>query len=1067
MLKLIYSNDLRQLATRLAELQQSQPLPPLDAETVIVQSNELARWLSLFLAGQHGIASHIDFPYPSAFIWALFRKLLPDIPKQSAFSTDAMAWQISKLLPSYRKQKGFDAIDAYLGEHDDALKRYDLAHRIADTFDQYLMYRPDWIQTWEQGDTPHWQAILWQALTGGEKPQHRANLLEKLKRYLRDEQVKSSVLPERIAIFGLSALPPVYLELFELMSQHCDVYLFFLSPSEDYWGDIVKPKHFTQQLLKSAEDQYLTKGHPLLASLGKQGQDFFEQLQACQVEEEFLFSTPQQRTLLEKLQYDIFTLTDIDALDQKQKIASDDDSIMIHSCHSAMREIEVLHDQLLALFERHADLAPTDVVVMTPDVELYSPWIEAVFGCASKEHSIPYSIADGGIKSESHLLSAFNSLLELPQSRFDIESIITLLECEAIQHRFSLNQDQLELIRQWLRETHTCWGLSAEDKADLGLPASDANTWRAGLDRLLLGYAMAESTDYLFDGKLGFDGISGDRAETMAQLCTFIDYLDHYRQRLKGQYTAVQWQKLILNMLDCFFVVHVENTQHEAELLLIRTALDSLVETTQLANFDQTMTVDLVKQWCDDHLDINQTHRRFMGHGVTFCGMVPMRSIPFKVVCLIGMNDASFPRRQTSPGFDLMSQTPTRQGDRSQRDEDRYLFLESILSAQSHFYISYIGASIVDNSVIPPSVLVSDVRDVLKLSFETDDGNDIWQHVFTPHPLQAFSQRYFDQSSAKLFSYVSQHCPSSDKQTLSNKNWFEIKLPEANESWRTISLSSLLKFYRHPAKFLLQERLGLWFELADEQLEIREPFSLDGLQAWSLRQQLLEHSLKEGELLELKPLIEATGILPQGSVGDLIFDKQVEKVTEFSEKLVTVYPTDFLDPVAFELKINNFSLSGQLDGLSTDGLFSYRMSKAKGGELLAVWIRHLILNCIKVDNILSESHWITEDKDYHFHVVKEAELLLADILEWYWQGLHQPLPLFPNTSFAFAKAHIKGNKTDSAIHASWDGNMHISGEKDDVYYQQIYSDSPLDEQFEAIALAIYQPLQAHLSEGDL
>lgn len=1069
MLRVSYSNDLRQLATRLAGLQQSQPISPLNAEIVIVQSNELARWLSLFLAKHHGVASHIDFPYPSAFIWSIFRQLLPDIPQQSSFSKDAMAWRLYALLPECRHQVGFESINAYLGEQDDVLKRYDLAQRIADSFDQYLMYRPDWIQAWERGEKPHWQAKLWQLLTHGDsKPLHRANLLFQLKDYLTTVQTKPEGLPERIAIFGLSALPPVYLELFELMSRHCDIDLFFLSPSDDYWGDLVSPKNKAKRELQSEEqDQYLMTGHPLLASLGKQGQDFFEQLQACNVEELSFFSVPEQRTLLEKLHYDIYALTDIDATDKKQPIAIDDDSMMVHSCHSAMREIEVLHDQLLALFERHPDLSPTEVVVMTPDIEIYSPWIDAVFGCATGKHIIPYSIADGGIKSQSQLLTAFNGLLALPQSRFDIESIVTLLECESIQHRFLLDQQQLELIRRWLRDTHTRWGLSADDKTALGLPATEANTWRAGLDRLLLGYAMPESADLLFDGKLGFDDISGDRAETMAQLCSFVDSLDRYRQRLTGQHTATQWQQLLLTLLDAFFLPSADNSTEQAELLLIRKTLDSLVETTELASFEQTITIDLVKEWFDNHLDLKQTQMRFMGHGVTFCGMVPMRSIPFNVVCLIGMNDASFPRRQTNPGFDLLSQTPPRQGDRSQRDEDRYLFLEAILSAQNHFYISYVGASIYDNSAIPPSVLASDVRDVLKLSFETADGDDIWQQIFTQHPLQAFSQRYFDNSSSKLFSYVTAHCPPNDKQDANNTGWSEHALPEPDQSWRSVSLGTLVKFYRHPARFLLQERLGLWLASDDEQLETREPFGLDGLQAWSLRQQLLQQRLQNNKLAEALPLIQATGVLPQGSVGDYVFNEQAEKVDLFADKLLPHYPDGFLAPLPFELAINDFTLQGQLEGMTSDGLFGYRMGKAKGGELVTVWIRHLILNCLQPENIKCESHWITEDKDYHFQTVKDAKAILSDLLGLYWQGLQQPLPLLPNTSYAFAKASLKGNKTDSAMVGAWEGNMHFTGEKEDLYYQQIYVDSPLDEQFKTIALAVYEPLQAHFIKGEL
>ena len=1078
MLKVVYSNNMVQLAARLADLQQSQPLSPLEAETVIVQSNELSRWLSLFLAQHHGIASHIDFPYPSAFIWALFRRLLPDIPKQSSFSTDAMAWQIYELLPTCCNQSGFEAITAYLGEKDDPVKRYALAHRIADTFDQYLMYRPDWIQEWEQGKQPHWQAMLWQKLIAGDSsPKHRANLLAQLKVYLSSQQNVSDSLPSRLAIFGLSALPPVYLELFELMARHCDIYLFILSPSEEYWGDLVDEKIRNKQLLSSPEQaDYLAVGHPLLASLGKQGQELFEQLQGCQHQDEQLFVPPQPMHLLGKLQYDIFELTQLENgvnnNQQKPQIEAEDDSIMIHACHSAMREIEVLHDQLLALFERHPELSPTDVVVMTPDVDIYSPWIDAVFSCATTEHFIPYGIADSGIQHQSRVVTTFYSLLDLPQSRFDIESIVGLLECEAIQNQFSLDEEQLVLIRTWLQETHTRWALSADDKIALGLPATQANTWRAGLDRLLLGYAMPLSSEGdswgLFDGKLGFDGISGDRAETMARLCAFIDCLDRYRQRLQGAFTAQQWQQQLLSLLDDFFLASFANSTDEAELILIRKTLDSLVETTELAKFDQTLSIDLVKEWLSGHLDEVQTQTRFMGHGVTFCGMVPMRSIPFKVVCLIGMNDDSYPRRQPSLGFDLLA-NDFRKGDRSRRDDDRYLFLESLLSAQSHFYISYVGASIYDNSQIPPSVLVSDVRDVLRQSFETVDGGDIWQQILTQHPLQAFSQRYFDGSSEKLFSYTSEQCPPNSKQENNVTLWFEQALPEADDSWKQVSLDQLSKFFRHPARYLCQQRLGLWLETSDEQLETSEPFTLDGLQAWQLRQQLLNYRLQNNELPEVLPLIQATGVLPQGSVGEYEFDQQSDKVNTFAEKLLPDYPQQFLESLSFELELGEFTLVGQLDALSTSGLFSYRMGKAKGGELLVIWLRHLILNCLQPEGVFCESRWITEDNDYHVQTVQDAKSLLSDLLNYYWQGLQQPLPLFSNTSFAFAQVSLKGNKTDSVMYSAWEGNSfnNIAGEKEDLYYQQLYSTPPLDEQFKELALAIYAPLQAHLAGGSL
>ncbi|NQY26642.1 MAG: exodeoxyribonuclease V subunit gamma [Piscirickettsiaceae bacterium] len=1073
MLNVVYSNDMVQLAAQLAELQQTQPLPPLESETVIVQSNELARWLSLFLANQHGIVSHIEFPYPSAYIWALFRKVLPNIPKQSSFSTDAMAWRIFSLLPTCREQEGFESIDHYLGPQNDVLKRYHLAHRIADTFDQYLMYRPDWIHEWEQGEKPHWQARLWQLLTKGEQGvMHRANLLDQLKSHLNKLNQRPAELPPRIAIFGLSALPPVYMDLFDLMAKHCEITLYFLSPSDQYWGDIVDKKTQLNRLIESDnQDDYSINGHPLLASLGKQGQDFFEQLQGYSHEQQSLFLAPQDDSLLGKLQQDIYSLNEPDERHEKQIIAVDDDSIMVHSCHSAMREIEVLHDQLLALFERHPDLSPTDIVVMTPDIAIYTPWIDAVFSSQPKSMRIAYGIADAGVQKQTPILNAFISLLDLPQSRFDVESIVSLLECTAIQKQFSFDEPALELIHRWLRDTQTRWGYSAKDKATLGLPEIEANTWRAGLDRLLMGYAMPlsnEGDDWgLFAGKLGFDGISGERADIMAQLCAFIDKLDRTRSQLKATLSSRKWQKYVLTLLDTFFLAN--NDSDDNELLSIRKTIDSLVETTTLAEFDDGMTIDLVKDWLEGHLDFNQSQTRFMGQGVTFCGMVPMRSIPFQVVCLIGMNDNSYPRRQPVIGFDLLASTPRRKGDRSRRDDDRYLFLEALLSAKSHLYISYVGASIFDNTPIPPSVLISDLRDVLCLGFESTEDEELWDRLLTKHPLQAFSQRYFNTSSDKLFSYVSTHCPPETKSGLES-HWFDNALPELDDTWKKVHLSQLNSFFRHPARYCLQQRLHLRLEGDDAPLESREPFELGGLEGWSLRQQLLEYRLQDKDVMAAKQRIQATGVLPQGHIGEHIFDEQSEKVEQFANTLSPLLPEQFLTPQTFELDINNFTLTGHLDNLSSSGIFTYRMGKTKGGHLISVWIQHLILNCIKPEGVQCETRLFTEDADYQFQAVADAENILSDLLTLYWQGLHQPLPLFANTSFAFARVSLKEGRAnpETAMNAAWQGGQYSSAEKDDLYYQQLYADnSPLDDEFKALAMAIYEPILAHLAGGEL
>ncbi len=1087
MLKVVYSNDMLQLAASLAEQQKTSPLPPLEAETVIVQSNELARWLSLYLAQTHSIASHIEFPYPSAYIWALFRRLFPEVPKESAFNKDAMTWRIFDLLKVCRDHSEFAAVAYYLGEHDDMVKRFGLALRIADSFDQYLMYRPDWLQTWEQdnADLPHWQAILWQRLTaGGPTPApHRANLLTRLKQTLTTTTTRPVGLPQRLSIFGLSALPPVYLELYALMAKFCDITIYFLSPCEAYWGDLLAPKQAGQQTLDFGDSEIENvSGHPLLASLGKQGQDFFEQLQQCDHESDSLFILPESETVLAQLQRDIAELNDPSQSNNKSIMMDDDDSIQCHVCHSAMREVEVLHDQLLRLLECHPELSPTDIVVMTPDIDVYADAIDAVFGTAEPQLFIPYSISGASGSQQSPIISAFDRLLALPESRFEVDSIVALLECEAIRLRFSLQEEDVALIRQWCRETQIKWGLSGKDKATFDLPTNDANSWRAGLDRLLLGYAFPLSDDeghwQLFDNQLGVDGIRGERAQVMAQLCAFVDNLDKARQQLKQVKTAKQWQQILLALLNQFFAPHFDSQRDERDILSLTQVFDSLVTSVELAESEQSIPISVICAFLKNHVEASVSEHRFMGHGVTFCGMVPMRSIPFGVVCLIGMNDSSFPRRQPQLGFDLLAQD-FRKGDRSRREDDRYLFLEAILSAQQHLYLSYVGRSIVDNSPIPPSVLVSDLRDVLRQGFEAIDGEDVWSKIVVEHPLQAFSTRYFNGQSDTLVSYQSIYCPPNEQEK-DIINWADNALPEPDASWKNVSLNQLIQFYRHPTRYLLQQRLGLYFDQDEAVLDSREPFALDGLTNWQCEQDILTQRRQGNDVDVIQASLHATGRLPQGHIGEELLSKQIDRVDNFLNALPDEYSDELIMPLTIGLTIGDFTVVGELHNVTSKGIYQCQMGRMKASGLLARWCEHVILNCLKPEGVSLETRWLTSEKDDKdkskvklkeavFTELAEPEAILLTLLEQYWSGCQKPLAFFTETSFAYAKAAAKSGKADpiKAIHHAWFGNDHFDGEGDDDYYHRVYPTLDFDDACEQLALTIYEPMLAHLTERTL
>ena len=472
----------------------------------------------------------------------------------------------------------------------------------------------------------------------------------------------------------------------------------------------------------------------------------------------------------------------------------------------------------------------------------------------------------------------------------------------------------------------------------------------------------------------------------------------------------------------------------------------------------QPVGIDVISRYLQMHLQpLNNTHR-FMGHGVTFCGMVPMRSIPFDIMCLIGMNDDVFPRRQPVQGFDLLSQQH-RRGDRSQRDDDRYLFLEALISAQQQLYISYVGASIVDNTAIPPSVLVSELLDYLDQRFVLSHGEKLSTAITTKHPLQAFSRRYFDGSQPDLFSYKQQQCPT--RTTAPVSEWFSEALTPADEHWRSLSLLPLGRFFQHPARYLCQQRLSITLALDEDALETREPFALDGLAAWQVRQLLLAQQLQQQTRSHSMDIARATGMLPPGQMGELSLAQEADKVDEF---MLTLQPylIDEKRRVMVDLVVDGFVINDQLTQCSEQGLLHFHMSQCKGHHVLKAWVEHLVLNCIKPDDIYCQTRVITENEVVVFKplAAAEAEAILAELLQLYWQGLHQPLVFFDKTSWAYAVA-AHGDTAEKAINKAvqaWEGSEYNVGEQDDPYHRLIYRQSPLDTHFAELCMRVYQPL---------
>ena len=1052
------SNRMETLLEHLAEVLGESVGPVLSREVILVQSRGMSRWISMELAKKFGVWGNSDFPFPNKFVKDLFSVTMPDVYNSDLFETEILTWRVINQLEQLLDKPEFKELQMYLSGQSRGLKMYQLADKIADTFDQYTLYRGDVLNLWESGSGSDWQAILWRELAADENEFHRGKLKTVFLDRLKNGDIDVYKIPKRVLVFGLSYMPAFHMEILAAIAAIVDVHIFVLSPCREYWGDILSKKLL---LRRNREfNELAEEGNALLASLGSLGRSFsnlvLDSGAQFGLEQDEYIESPGE-TLLSSLQNGILNLINADP-ENKIAVSADDRTIAVHSCHSPMREVEVLHDQLLDMFNTVDGLAPRDIIVMTPDIETYSSYITAVFsGHQDPKRRIPFTIADRSICNEGSVGEALLAILALPGSRFTAPEVVDILSTGSVCDRFDISESDIDLVKKWIEETHITWGMDALDRTALGLPGYSEGSWMAGIERLVFGYSLSSDDCALFDGVLPFDNMEGEAATLLGRFVQFVRLLHATASDLGRPRPLTQWRKTLCTILENFF------TSSEAvvrEYNSIANLIDALGNSGEISSYPHEVGLDVIRLWLNKRLGSEGAGVGFLSGKVTFCAMLPMRSIPVKVLALIGMNDGSFPRQSRSSGFDIIAANP-RPGDRSLRDEDRYLFLEAILSARERLYISYTGLSLRDNSVIPPSVLVSELLDFFDRAYmraPTADylGDDaaFYKTLLTLHRLQPFSAAYFNGRQKELFSYSVENLNAA-KSLLAAANerirFFSEPLSPPDQLFREIRIADLLKFFQNSSAYILRQRLGIKPEEKASPLEEREVFALDNLQAYDIKKELLDHLIAGRNVEELLPVIRARGVLPPAAQGNKIFDKLATEATEFAGRILhTINGQQSLPPLDIDVTIGEFRLYGRIGSILPEQLLRYRSSKISAKDQVKLWLEHLILNFVSAETYPKQSRLIMLNGSALLLPVADSGALIEVILQRYWQGLTKPLHFFPRSSLAF----VTTGKL-SAAEAEWH-NAKYPESADPAYKLCFGDDLPFDAEFEEVSKDIFK-----------
>ncbi len=1048
MFHLHLSNRTENLLAQLVEVLRTQPRRDLFAkEFFLIQSQGMERMLSQRLADAFTVWCNFEYLLPTRFFDLMASRMKMEI-NPDAFARDGLTWRIDALLQKIAQEEQleqqastslFAPILRYLSGEQSGLKRYQLSQQLANIFDQYQIMRPEMLDGWQHqrlsttNPAEEWQMALWAQLRASlDHTPHRGEMLQQFLQRLQGAEDFTAILPARLSIFGLHSMPPLLLDCLHAVSYHCEVHLYLLSPCMNYWADLPGKRQLIRENLTRLQNSLepaplLPEIHPLLNSLGKQGQDFQVMLldRIDNLEDSESFADPLQYDenfdpcLLHRLQADL--------LDGGWKETKDDEkipldsSLTIASCHSAVREVMVLKDQILHWLQENPDMELRDIVVMAPDIQEYSAIIPAIF------HDIQHSIADRSLRQQNSCLAVFLQFLDLAVSRCSWSEVLDLLERPEVTPSYALSEADCELIRHWVIHSGIRWGLSADQLHGLGLPTEDETTWQSGLERLLMGYAM--NWDQPVQSILPFPDIEGSQARPLGGLCQFIEVLTRAAEDFLHPRPLADWSTLLLSHVDGLFDPEMESDPKQLREIL------TTLGTHFGALHHHALPLEVVRAWLKTAASESKSSAGFLRGQLTFCSMLPMRSIPFQAVCLLGLNDGVFPKTNRHPPFDLLGEG-FRPGDRSRRGDDRYQFLEALLSARRYLYLSHVGQSIRSGNVIPPSILITELIETLKLSYGIADP-------VQRHPLQPFSARYFQGS--ELFSYNHHNCEVARALAHSvppleqPEPWWSGTLPDDGN--RSVTVVDLLSFFAHPQKWFVRQRLGIRLDTEDELPGESEPFAVAGLDNYLINQELVQACLESAghgrtSVAGAMDGTEATATAPPeepksttlsrlkaqgrwmlGTPGQLAFDRLLPEISAFAARIQAKDMGRRLPDIPIDLQIAEFRLVGQLTDIYENGILLARYSECKGKDLLKAWIYHLLAAATTSESSPT-THLLTKELDMCFPPAHDPLSGLGELMALYRQGYLSPSPLLVEPAWAFIQQQNKKQAKNSPLDAA-------------------------------------------------
>ena len=703
MIRLVYSNRVEELLAELAgrvRAQQRVAGGALVPVRIVVPSASVERYVRLGIARVQGIAANVETPLLTRFAAQLAAP--EDACVADADTLEAMALTLF-FEGALLAEQAMAPIRAYLHAAGDApeatdLRRVQLAARIGRIFEEYTYSRGDMLAAWSQGTTLEgrfagaegWQRRLWLAMFGPHGiAAGRSPRVVTLKDAIASLDVRRRPLPRALHVFGFAHVARTFHELFERLAQTTDVIVYSLSPCEGFWEDID------------------SREPAPVRDWGRAGREHVRALNALAgFDHDDRFVDPLadgSRTLLRQLQSDVLRREPArDVPEQRDRFAGDTSLVALEHAN-ARREVEAIASEIWRLVSEDDSLRFDDIAVLVPpsDAAAYAVHFAAVF---ASSNDLPYQMGlprpQGGRVAE-----AVELLFALPLGRFTRPELLRFL----MHPQVGSGVEDADPARwmEWCEALGIVHGAERGDHAGTYIE-NDILNWDQGLRRLAVGAFMSgdasgERRPWTIAGDayvpLEVTGTDLRDAATFGLLVRSL--LADARFAREAQMTTSKWAAFLATLVQTYVLPPTDGDADELARCLRR--IRSIAEVDigdQAVSYRIASALALTRVAAGSQSPV--------GEGVVLTTLASVRPLPYRVIFACAMGEGRFPAPNGEDPLDLRW-ARRREGDVSDRDRDKYAFLELLLACRDKLYLSYVSRDPLTGDTLRPSSVVREL----------------------------------------------------------------------------------------------------------------------------------------------------------------------------------------------------------------------------------------------------------------------------------------------------------------------------------------------------------------------